>query len=382
MYFLIGADLVPTESNRLLFEAGDIKELLGEELTAYLNKAEYRIFNLETPLTEQESPLPKCGPNLSAPTKTVNAMKKMHINAFTLANNHVFDHGAEGMFSTCKTLRNNGINYFGVGRNVKEASGFHYVDFAGKKIGVYACCEKEFGLADEHTPGANPFDPLESLDQITELKNKCDYVIVLYHGGKEYFRYPSPLLQKRCRKIVEKGADLVVCQHSHCVGCEEKCGNGTIVYGQGNFLFDHGNDEYWKTGLLIEVDDEFKVSYTPIQKHENVVRLAKDADAEKILNGFFTRSEEIKQEDFVKKNYEAFSASLLERYLYAFSGMRRTLFYRVFDKLSGHRITPWLLKKKFTPEKKLALQNFIECEAHNEALLCGLKQQVESKKQI
>ena len=79
MYFLIGADLVPTESNRLLFEAGDIKELLGEELTAYLNKAEYRIFNLETPLTEQESPLPKCGPNLSAPTKTVNAMKKMHI---------------------------------------------------------------------------------------------------------------------------------------------------------------------------------------------------------------------------------------------------------------------------------------------------------------
>ena len=43
-----------------------------------------------------------------------------------------------------------------------------------------------------------------------ELKKQCDYVIVLYHGGKEHYRYPSPYLQKVCRKIVDKGADIVV----------------------------------------------------------------------------------------------------------------------------------------------------------------------------
>ena len=44
--------------------------------------------------------------------------------------------------------------------------------------------------------GANPFDPLETPDHIAELKSRCDYVIVLYHGGKEYYRCPSPNLRK------------------------------------------------------------------------------------------------------------------------------------------------------------------------------------------
>lgn len=43
-----------------------------------------------------------------------------------------------------------------------------------------------------HSAGANPFDVLESFDDVQALKEHCDYVIVLYHGGKEFYRYPSP----------------------------------------------------------------------------------------------------------------------------------------------------------------------------------------------
>ena len=68
----------------------------------------------------------------------------------------------------------------------------------------------------------------------------CNSII---NGGKEHYRYPSPDLQKICRKFIDKGADLVVCQHSHCIGCEEKYNHGTIVYGQWNFLFDRSNIE-------------------------------------------------------------------------------------------------------------------------------------------
>ena len=64
------------------------------------------------------------------------------------------------------------------------------------KIGIYACAENEFTIATDTTAGANPFDPFESLDHIQNLKRSCDYVIVLYHGGKEHYRYPSPYLQK------------------------------------------------------------------------------------------------------------------------------------------------------------------------------------------
>lgn len=60
---------------------------------------------------------------------------------------------------------------------------------------------------------------------------------MLYHGGKEYYRYSSPNLQKTCRKMTEKGADLVLCQHSHCIGSYEEYNDSTILYGQGNFIF-------------------------------------------------------------------------------------------------------------------------------------------------
>lgn len=373
MYLLIGADLVPTKSNYELFETGDIDTLLGKELKKCIREAEYKIFNLEVPLTNTERPIPKCGPNLIAPTRTIAFYKKIGVNALTLANNHCFDQGSSGLESTCKTLREAGITCFGAGKDLNKASEPHYFDFAGKRIGVYACCEHEFGFATKHSPGANPFDPLESPDHICAMKAECDYAVVLYHGGRENYRYPSPNLQKTCRKIVEKGADLVICQHSHCIGCAEKYQGGTIVYGQGNFLFDRSEREGWKTSLLVSLNEKFELSYVPLKKVGNTVRLALGAEGDEILSAFAKRSEEILCDGFVEEKYDALSAEVLDPYLFTFSGMKRSFFYRVFDKLSNHRMTPWLLKKKYTKERVLALQNYIECEAHREALLCGLK---------
>lgn len=120
-------------------------------------------------------------------------------------------------------------------------------------------------------PGANPFDFLESLDHISNLKQKCDYVIALYHGGKEHYQYLSPNLQKVCRKIIEKGADLIICQHSHCIGCYGRYNNTIIIYGQGNFIFDRPKNEYWMASLLVKVifNDGIDVEYIPIVKNRN-----------------------------------------------------------------------------------------------------------------
>ncbi|MFP3360883.1 CapA family protein, partial [Planococcus sp. SIMBA_143] len=85
-------------------------------------------------------------------------------------------------------------------------------------------------------------------------------------GGKEHYRYPSPYLQKICRKFVEKGADIVICQHSHAVGCFEEYHNSTIIYGQGNFVFDNSNIEFWQTSILVDINikDGITIDYIPI----------------------------------------------------------------------------------------------------------------------
>ncbi len=244
MRILIGADLVPTQSNTDLFATGDAQALVGDELYQLLCNADYRIFNLEVPLTDREKPIPKCGPNLIAPTKCVAGYKAMQVDLLTLANNHILDQDQQGLESTCAVLDAAGIAYTGVGQTLEEAAEPYIFECDGKRIGVYACAEHEFSIVTDSTPGANPIDLLESPDHVAALKAQCDFVIVLYHGGKEHYRYPSPMLQKVCRKLVEKGANLVICQHSHCIGCEEKYQGGTIVYGQGNFLFDHSESEF------------------------------------------------------------------------------------------------------------------------------------------
>ena len=373
MNILIGADLVPTSSNIDLFASGDAQALLGEELNSILRNADYRIFNLEVPLTDQEHPISKCGPNLIAPTKCVAGYKAMHVDLLTLANNHILDQNLQGLNSTCDVLNDAGIAYTGVGQTPEEAARPYILECDGKRIGVYACAEHEFSIVTDHSAGANPIDLLESPDHITALKAQCNYVIVLYHGGKEHYRYPSPNLQKVCRKLVEKGADLVICQHSHCIGCEEKYHGGTIVYGQGNFLFDDCENEFWQTSLLVQINDGFEISYIPLKKNECRVRLADPKDAESILAGFCQRSIEIEDSVVIHNKYWQFAESSLESYLLTLSGARNKLLFRIINKLSHYRFVKWVVNEWHQKEELLAIQNYIQCEAHNELLSTGLK---------
>ncbi len=373
MNILIGADLVPTVSNFSAFKAGDAVSLVGEELLDVLNKADYRIFNLEVPLCDNASPIDKHGPALIAPTDTISGYKALDVDLLALANNHIMDQDKQGLVSTIRVLNENGISYLGAGETLEEAKKAYFLQLDGKKIGVYACAEHEFSIAEDNTSGANPFDPLESLDHIYDMKRECDYVIVLYHGGKEHYRYPSPSLQKTCRKMIEKGADLVVCQHSHCVGCEEKYRGGTIVYGQGNFVFDYSESEFWQTSLLVQIGEDFGVSYIPLVKKGNGVRLADSEESKKIFDAFSARSSEIADEQAVKQRYEEYANEQCSHYLFTLSGIQRGFIYRAINKLSGHRLDSYILQKKFGGKNGLAVRNFFECEAHRELILQRLK---------
>lgn len=378
---MIGADLVPTEQNYQYFKGGDAETLVGTELLEKLNSADFTIFNLEVPLTDRKQPIEKCGPNLIAPTDTIKGIKAINPYFFTLANNHILDQGKQGLDSTITVLDKAGIAYAGCGTNLKEAQKPYVITIDGIKVGIYCCAEHEFTIAEATSAGANPFDPLESPDHVSILKEQCDYVIVLYHGGKEHYRYPSPYLQKVCHKLVEKGADLVVCQHSHCIGAQEAKGKGRIIYGQGNFLFDHSESEYWQTGLLIELSLEKNTNevttdiiYHPLVKCENTVRLAEKGKAQQILEGFEKRSKNILDMEIVQTEYSKFAEKILNEYLITFSGsLHKNFLFRVLNKLSDYRFGTWLLRHKYGGQERIVLRNFIECEAHRELVLQGLR---------
>lgn len=378
MKIMIGADLAPTTLNIEQFKKGNITALVGEELLHLLEKADYRIFNLERPLTDTSSPILKWGPCLSAPTQTIEAIKKLNVSLFTLANNHIMDHGMKGLEDTCRLLAQNDIRFIGVGKNISEVSKSYILEKDGIKVGIYVCAEHEFSIAEEERAGANPFDPLESPDHVADLKNQCNYVIVLYHGGKELYRYPSPALQKICRKLVEKGADLILTQHSHCVGAMESYLGKIIVYGQGNFLYavDYNND-CWNDGLLIGIDankEGLNVEFYPVVRTEKGIRIAQNEERKHILAGFAARSEEIKDEKAVIEKYNTFADEMLIGYESAMLGnVGRSFLFCALNKLSGYR----LIRKIFSGKSMVALYNALTCEAHYDLLVTGIKKRIQ-----
>lgn len=373
MNILIGADIVPTNSNIELFKNGQAEELVGKKLLNLLRRSDFTIMNLEVPLTDFLAPIAKCGPNLIAPCNAVIGMKAMGIHAVTLANNHILDQGFQGVKQTCNTLESHGIKFLGVGNTIQDAAKPLIIKIENKKIGFYACAEHEFSINNDDLLGANPFDPLESLDHIFELKQACDYVIVLYHGGKEHYRYPSPQLQKTCRKIIDKGANLIICQHSHCIGCKEEWNGGTIVYGQGNFLFDRSESVFWKDGLLVQINNNFSISYIPVVKDREKVRLATCEKSTEILTKFDERSKTILEKGAVEKLYLNFARSSLDGYLNRISGKQKSITLKVLNKLTKNRFNSYILKRKYDKKSLLAIQNCLECEAHRELFLKGVK---------
>lgn len=366
---IIAGDVAPTPSNARWFAAGDVTSLLGQDLLAAWLSADARILNLESPLCDEASPIPKNGPHLRAPTTMGRGIAALDPSVVSLANNHILDHGPGGLASTIGTLRDHGLRTTGAGENQRAAAAPCILDVRGRSLGLISCAETEFSGATETTAGANLFDPLRTLDEIEALKQRTDWVIVLHHGGKEGYRYPSPGLRHVCRRMVERGADLVVCQHSHCVGCAEVHGEGTIVYGQGNFIFDGSDDETWRTGLLVRaiLGERVGIDYLPLVKRGPAVRLASDDDGTAVLRDFAHRSTQLGTPGFVEAAYRQFASERLPDYLRALAAFG-VWTARVDRRILGGR----LVRLRFPAAALLRLQNYVQCEAHRELLLAGI----------
>lgn len=344
---LIGADFVSSPCNQKYFDEGKLKEIIDPELYALMTGADYKIYNLELPLANKDTPIVKWAGSMRCPTSTINGYKEMGVSLFATSNNHILDNKKEGLQSTYDTLNKAGIPYTGSGMSVEEAEKPYTFMLGDKKIGIFNCCEHEFSTAQEYGHGANVFDALYSLDAIEEFSKQVDYLIVLYHGGKECYRYPSPYLQRVCRRIADKGANLVICQHTHCVGCEEDYNGSKIVYGQGNTLFvleGYGSNEYWDTNVLVTVDydgKDFKVGYIPVNHTELGLELDKTGE---IMANFNKRTEQIKQPGFIKENYVKFCNVEVNEYL-----------------------------PRIQELNELAMINYFECEPHRELIITALK---------
>ena len=290
MKIAILGDICPSWGYRELFDRYAAEQIIGD-VASELRSADLTVANLEAPATDRLVKSTKSGVCLRCKPDDVAIIKELGIRVLSLANNHILDYGEEGLLDTLRITEKAGIPVFGAGKTAQDAAKPFFAQIADRTIGFLSFAEEEFNIAYQNAPGANLFDPYCSLEQIRGAKAQCDYLVVLYHGGIEHYEYPSPFLQKKCRAMVRAGADLVLCQHSHCIGTEERYKGATILYGQGNAIFGRGKTEDWNTGLLVTVDiteEKEAVSYRVfeagekgisfVSKEKNAARLEKMAE--------------------------------------------------------------------------------------------------------
>lgn len=292
MKTLLLGDVSPSKVTREVFANKETERLFGD-LIPFFKSADFVFANLECAITESEAKILKFGPHLKAPRETVEILAELGVSVCGLSNNHIFDYGIEGAVDTMAALDAVGIPYTGFGNNYEESRKNYFFEKDGERIAIVAVCEHEFSGALDNRMGSRTYEECDTLLDIKTAKAEADRVIVIYHGGKEYSRFPSPRLRKVCQSMANAGADVVICQHSHCIGTYEKYGNTHILYGQGNFHFVSPlyNKECWHTGLMVQYDTKSgEIEFVPIQETDVGMKLSKGEDAKKIMREFNERN--------------------------------------------------------------------------------------------
>lgn len=373
MRILIAGDFCPQHRVANLFEEGDFSSVLGE-VKSITEQADYSIVNYECPVCcGNEAPILKQGPNLKSSKSGIEAIKWAGFDCVTLANNHFRDYGHEGCFYTLNELENHGIDYVGGGKDLKEASNTRYKKVGDKVLAIINCCEHEFSIATSNTAGSNPLNPIQQYYAIQEATQNADFVIVIVHGGTEWYNIPTPRMKETYQFFIDAGANAVINHHQHCYSGYEIYRGKPIFYGLGNFCFDKGKRlrTFWHEGYMVTLDvedDRIDFELTPyIQCAEmptvNILDNRKDFDENvKTLNEVIADDKALQQSfhDMAMKR-----KGLIKLLLSPYSS-------RIMKGLQFRGMLPSFVNRK----RMTSCLAHTQCEAHHDILIEYLKSEL------
>jgi hypothetical protein len=217
---------------------------------AFLQRDDLTFANLETPVDPSRgcSTFPQFNVGLDYLAAAVGA----GIDVFSLANNHAFDQGPEGLAATIGSLEAAGrrsyrrIWHAGTRADADPRAAFAPVEIlrGGWRIGFLAATQ-DLNLPQPlaYVLRVNYWDEAESrafVELVRKAAPRYDLFVVSYHGGREYARQPEASRVRFFRRLLEAGADVVWGHHSHVLQDYELMdrpeGRGLALYSTGNFL--------------------------------------------------------------------------------------------------------------------------------------------------
>lgn len=363
--FFISGDIVPKDNQPETFESESGR--IFSQLKSYIAAANYAIANLEAPIIKgKPTPIKKSGPCLKTMPATIEALKEIGFNIVTLANNHFFDQGQNGVDTTIECCNQQNIMMVGGGKTYQLARKPLMLESEGKNIAIINACENEFSIANSEHGGSNPLDLINMQKDIAQVRAVADYIIIIVHGGVERYQYPTPRMKRWYRYFVDLGADAVINHHQHCINGYEVYKGKPIFYGLGNFYFPPlkgmPKQDSWNYGYAVSLTLNGNIDFQLIPYIQNVggitLRDKKEFGKEiellnlPIYDDYLLQQ---KYDEYILDHEYTIKEQLLPTFLRG----------RIFSGLARRGLIGTMYRNR----QLFSLKNKINCESHQEMLM-------------
>lgn len=213
---------------------------LLSEMAPYIRNADIAFGNLEGVLLDKGGTVKRCNDPSKCyafrmPEHYINYIKDAGFDVLSIANNHLGDFGNTGRDNTRKKIEEAGLESAGL---------LAYPDAIFEKNGI------TYGFA-AFAPNTGTCD-IRDLDKAAEtvknLKEKCDIVIVSFHGGAEgssrqhvtkktetFYGENRGNVYAFSHKMIDAGADIIFGHGPHVTRGVEVYKDRFIAYSLGNF---------------------------------------------------------------------------------------------------------------------------------------------------
>ena len=258
----------------VLYAVGDVgpnrenPQSIFRHVSGVLKQGNIQLCQLETNLSIRGTPMPQARLPMRTHPNAARAIRDCGFHVVSFASNHCMDFGQEAFFDTIETIKANGMEPIGVGRNIAEARRPAILERNGTRIAFLAynsilpigywaeidrpgCAPMRawtiYQQIELDQPGSlcrthtfpNEDDLLAMAEDIEKAKSNADIVVLSMHWGIHFV--PAQLAdyqRETARKAIDCGADLIVGHHPHILKGIEVYKGKVILYSLGNFAIE------------------------------------------------------------------------------------------------------------------------------------------------
>lgn len=230
-----------------------------EEISHEIERADIAVANFEGTVNPNREI--SGFPLFNFPKETIRDLKKVGFDMLAMSNNHCLDSGVEGLISTNKMAKENGL--LTIGTYVDENRELATCNVNGINIGFLNYTDTLNGmgsLVNNREYLVDTFATNNIVKDVEKLKESCDAVVAIVHWGNEYETIPNNREISLNKDLMEAGCDIILGSHPHVLQRYEKnIVNGKEIYtmySMGN-AFSNQRENYLnkkgvETGVMVK----------------------------------------------------------------------------------------------------------------------------------